>query len=185
MTSKKFSTTPIMSCPDFNNIVMVFSEFLANQMERDANKDIIFFFHELICNSDFSQFSDGSNRSTTDTQYIEYTGTALLLSIPNLKSMVSQTFGKILTHMFKENPEIMNNCAITAFQDPKFNGISDKIKELFIKCLAGFRNHPKEFKLTIMEFHSILRGSATEDVFIGRELKLVKLQTENEEIQLD
>lgn len=50
-----------------------------------------------------------------------------------------------------------------------------KTRKLVVKLLNGFKNNTKQFKLTIFDFQGYLRGHASIDVFLGRELELKKM----------
>ena len=50
MTTKKVSPLPLINCPELKTIIMLFSEFLAQTSENDANTQIIFVLHDLVCN---------------------------------------------------------------------------------------------------------------------------------------
>lgn len=85
--SKKVSPVPIITCPDLKPMIILFTEFLMNTVENDANTEIIFFLHDLVCNP-----NTDVRQALKD--YIEYIGTAFIVAIPNMRSVVSQTFAK-------------------------------------------------------------------------------------------
>lgn len=177
MVTKKVSPVPIVTCPDLRTLIILFSEFLMNTIENDANTEIIFFLHDLICNPN-------TDVRRWLTEYIEYIGTAFITAIPNMRSVVSQTFGKCLSQICKEYPDMMVTCIDNAFKNPKFNEVSENVKKVFKKWLIGFKDHGKQFKLTILDFQAVMRGTASEDAFIGRELKLNELTQQNEIIEV-
>ena len=87
MSTKKVSPYPMVNCPDLEKVILLFGEFLKTTVENEANTEIIFFLHDLVCNDD-------KDVRMALSQYIEYIGVAFMTSIPNIRSVVSHTFCK-------------------------------------------------------------------------------------------
>ena len=149
-------------------IIILFTEFLMETIENDANSEIVFFLNDLICHKDIEV-----RESMVD--YIEYIGSAFIVAIPNMRSIVSQTFAKCLTKMCLEYPQIIPQCIDTAFQNPKFNEVQN-LKAPLTNCLIGFKENSRQFKMTILDFQSVMRGTGSPDLFIGREIQLNKAE---------
>lgn len=161
-------------------LIRWFSELcrITTNYESDSNKEIIFFLHDLLCNPN-------TDVRSSIGEYIEQVGIGFIVAISNISSFVSQTYCKCLSQVFKEYPEAMKGWIEKAFKNEKFDGINENIKQVFIKWLFGFKNHSRQFKLTIIEFQALMAGTCSEDVFIGRELKLNEILKSNDIIELD
>ena len=84
---KKCNPAAIGQSKHLKGIVMLFCNFLTSTIENDANTEIVFFLNDLICHTD-------THVRNTASEYIEYVGTAFIVAIPNMRSVVSQTFAK-------------------------------------------------------------------------------------------
>ena len=175
---KKLSPSWIINYIEFKSIIKLFWEYCMNKTDNESGEEVIFFLHELICNSELEV-------QRVIMEYIKDIGIVLIVSLPNMKSVVSQIFAKLLTKIFLDYQEIMQEWCEIAFQHPKFADISDNIKVNFVKFLIGFKNHSSLFKHTIIIFQSIMKGMSNEQEFIGLELKLNQIQDKSDTVEID
>lgn len=170
---KKVSPLPVINYSEFHSIIVLLWEYCVNKTDSESGEEIIFFLNELICSPipEVHQLIE---------KYIKDIGIVLMILLPNMKSAVSQIFAKLLTRIFIDYPEIMQEWCEIAFEN-----ISDSVKKNFVKFLIGFRNHGSLFKHTIIIFQSIMKGMSNESEFIGLELKLIQAQKEDSLVEIE
>lgn len=175
---KKVSPLSVVNYSEFQSIIILLCEYCMSKTDSESGEEIIFFLNALVC-------SPIVEVQQVIEKYIKDIGIVLIISLPNMKSAVSQTFAKLLTKIFIDYPGIMQEWCEVAFQNAKFSVISDNIKVNFVKFLVGFRNHSSLFKHTIIIFQSIMKGMSNESEFIGLELKLNQLQKDDNCVDVD
>jgi hypothetical protein len=82
MTSKKISPEPMLSWPDLEQTITLFCEFMKNIVEKEANNEIIFFFHEFV-------WSEHPDVQSAISKYVEYIGDAFLTAVPKIGEFAS------------------------------------------------------------------------------------------------
>lgn len=188
--ARKYNALAIVQSKYLKTMIMLFSEFLMSTVENDANTEIVFFLNDLIWNesieirnaiADYTEQRDSESNNIKIPILHEYIGTAFIVAIPNMRSIVSQTFAKCLAHICKEYPDIIETCVHNAFQNEKFSDVQN-LKEPLIKFLLGFRSNSRQFKMTIIDFQAIMRGTASADIFISREIQLQKMNEADIEV---
>jgi len=149
-----------------NEIVIIFTNAIANVADPTATKRILYFLEYLI------NIATAKYKPLIDS-FINPILISSLLALTSVTN-VSTEIAMLIAGAFERNPEFAQKAIENSMAHPKFFEITSTVKEIFIKYVCRFHSVTPKIKAIIQEFNKLLNSQSTKDAFIGFELQLVQ-----------